>query len=221
MWPRSCRQSCRGGCSPRSQGWLRGVLTQLVCDGKDHSAARLVQTGPVAAVRSFLRGRSTPKSLGVAIAHPATYDTRESHEACRYCGSWPTMDLDGRLIQADALSYPETVFRAAHGAGADFLLHSESKTKGPCIARSAEQFPATPARFPLTLAMVSERSHGRDTTWILRAKQAPDFINRGLARPVAGLLNFRQWQRHGKSPPSSGTFSHQPAHTPKSPAATV
>ena len=65
------------------------------------------------------------------------------------------------------------VFRQLTEQGADFLLTVKANQR-TLHRQISEQFLYS-RKIPFT-AMVSEHGHGRDTTWTLRAKQAPDFI---------------------------------------------
>jgi len=158
----------------------------------------------VAAVRSFLRD-ALLQDLGVAIAQATPITTPVNLTSVPYCGKLlATMDLDGVLVQADALHYPETVFSAAHGAGGPtFLPHSESKPKGPCIARSASSS-STPQR-SLSQQLVLNRKpwtrHHLDT----RPNRLTDVHNE--AWPGSSwIVELVFMASVMASPPSSGTF---------------
>ncbi|APD47288.1 MULTISPECIES: ISAs1 family transposase [Synechococcaceae] len=69
-------------------------------------------------------------------------------------------------------------------------------------------------KIPLT-AMVSERSHGRDTTWILRAKQAPDFINEAWPGSSWIVELVVSGKRHGKPSLQRHLFLTSLRTTPK------
>ncbi|MBD2550417.1 hypothetical protein H6G65_12640 [Microcystis elabens FACHB-917] len=85
-------------------------LEQLVCDGKTlRGPAVEAQDGShrfVAQVTVYAR------ALGVALAQ-TTYDTGESSERAALKELLPTLDLDGVLIQADALHTTRPFFTGA------------------------------------------------------------------------------------------------------------
>ncbi|MFN9693988.1 MAG: ISAs1 family transposase [Synechococcaceae cyanobacterium] len=79
----------------------------------------------------------------------------------------------GHLDPVRRAPHSETFFRQLTEQGADFL--STVKANQRTLHRQiSEQFLYS-RKIPFT-ATVSEHGHGRDTTWSLGAKQAPDFI---------------------------------------------
>lgn len=91
-----------------------GGLDQLVCDGKTlRGSASLTDEGShhfVAQVTVYAR------ALGVALAQK-TYDTHESSERTALKELLSTLDLDGVLIQADALHTTQAFFDGAWSRG--------------------------------------------------------------------------------------------------------
>jgi hypothetical protein len=91
-----------------------GGLDQLVCDGKTlRGSASLTDEGNhhfVAQVTVYAR------ALGVALAQK-TYDTHESSERTALKELLSTLDLDGVLIQADALHTTQAFFDGAWSRG--------------------------------------------------------------------------------------------------------
>jgi hypothetical protein len=90
-----------------------GGLDQLVCDGKTlRGSAIETDEGHyrfVAQVTVYAR------ALGVALAQ-TSYDTHESSERAALRELLGTMDLNGKLIQADALHTTQDFFAgASHG----------------------------------------------------------------------------------------------------------
>ncbi len=85
-------------------------LDQLVCDGKTlRGSAIETDEGHhrfVAQVTVYAR------ALGVALAQKA-YDTHESSERAALMELLGTMDLEGKLIQADALHTSQDFFAGA------------------------------------------------------------------------------------------------------------
>jgi hypothetical protein len=73
-------------------------------------------------------------------------------------------------------------------------------------------------KIPFT-ATVSEHGHGRDTTWSLRAKQAPYFITEDWPGSSWIVELVISGKRAGKPAPST-PLPHQPAHHVNSFAAT-
>jgi hypothetical protein len=103
------------------QAWILGQipagadgLEQLVCDGKTLRGSA-IQTGDgshrfVAQVTVYAR------ALGVALAQKA-YDTHESSERAALQELLSSLDLDGVLIQADALHTTQAFFGGASPRG--------------------------------------------------------------------------------------------------------
>jgi hypothetical protein len=90
------------------------ALEQLVCDGKTlKGSATLTEDGHhrfVAQVTVYAR------ALGVALAQKS-YDTHASSERAALKELLSTMDLDGKLIQADALHTNRPFFSGAWSRG--------------------------------------------------------------------------------------------------------
>ena len=90
------------------------ALEQLVCDGKTlKGSATLNEDGKhrfVAQVTVYAR------ALGVALAQKS-YDTHASSERAALKELLSTMDLDGKLIQADALHTNRPFFSGAWSRG--------------------------------------------------------------------------------------------------------
>jgi predicted transposase YbfD/YdcC len=102
-------------------------LDQLVCDGKTLRGSIVATDGGGGAFIAQVTLYS--KALGAAIAQ-ATFDTRENHERAVLQELLSTMDLEGVLIQADAL-HTQKPFSAPHGAGGRLPLDGESKPTDP------------------------------------------------------------------------------------------
>jgi len=163
---------------PRSAGaagWMLAQIPvvmgpdQLVCDGK-HSAARLSR--PTGGGGAFISsGDALIQDPGGPNCQPPTTPVISRRAVLRelfaHDGSRGVLDPGDALI-------PETVFFAAHGGRGPTSSHVKAK-KDPASPRSAS---SSLLRRSLSTAMVLNASHGRDITWILRAKQAPDFITR-------------------------------------------
>ena len=103
------------------QGWMISQvpsgatgLDQLVCDGKTlRGSAVETEDGShrfVAQVTVYAR------ALGVALAQ-TTYDTHESSERAALKELLSSLDLDGVLIQADALHTTQAFFAGASPRG--------------------------------------------------------------------------------------------------------
>ena len=69
--------------------------------------------------------------------------------------------------------HAETVFRQLTEQGADFLLTVKANQR--ILHRQSSDQCLYSRKIPFT-ETVSEHAHGRDTTWTLRARQAPDVI---------------------------------------------
>lgn len=86
------------------------TLDQLVCDGKTLKGSAIETSDGnhrfVAQVTVYAR------ALGVALAQKA-YDTHESSERAALMELLSTMDLEGKLIQADALHTTQAFFTGA------------------------------------------------------------------------------------------------------------
>ena len=111
-----CRQAAKGldaGQISQIPGGAEG-LDQLVCDGKTlRGSAVETEDGShrfVAQVRVYAR------ALGVALAQ-TTYDTGESSERAALKELLSTLELEGVLIQADALHTTRPFFSGAWSRG--------------------------------------------------------------------------------------------------------
>ena len=108
-------------------------LDQLVCDGKTLRASAIeMEEGNhrfVAQVTVYAR------ALGVALAQKA-YDTHESSEREALKELLSSLDLEGVLIQADALHTTQSFFASASPSGPTCSWPSSPTTK-PCTARLA------------------------------------------------------------------------------------
>jgi hypothetical protein len=89
-------------------------LDQLVCDGKTLRGS-IVAT-EVGGGAFIAQVTLYSKALGAAIAQ-ATYDTRENHERAVLRELLSTMDLEGVLIQADALHTQRPFFGSSRSRG--------------------------------------------------------------------------------------------------------
>jgi predicted transposase YbfD/YdcC len=110
-------------------------------------------------------------ALGVAISQ-AFYATGEDHEravppASRRAGS------GGRADPGGCPPYAATVFRQLQEQGADFLLTVKVNQKA--LHRQIRSQFQGKRHIPF-VASDHEIGHGRDITWTLRAKQAPEHI---------------------------------------------
>ena len=92
-------------------------LDQLVCDGKTLRGSIVQTDGGGGAFIAQVTLYS--KALGAAIAQ-ATYDTRENHERAVLRELLSTMDLEGVLIQADALHTQKPFFGSSRSRGPTF-----------------------------------------------------------------------------------------------------
>jgi len=70
------------------------------------------------------------------------------------------------------------------------------------------------------MAMDHEVSHGRDITWTLRAKEAPEHIREAWIGTSWIVEVTATGSRDGKPFRATHLFSHQPAHHTRSAAAT-
>jgi len=111
-------------------------------------------------------------ALGVAIGQ-ACNATGENHERAVLRQLLGELDLEGVLIQADALNNPAPVFRQLQEQGAGFLLTVKANQK--ILHRQIRSQFQGKRRIPF-VATDHEISHGRDITWRLRAKEAPQHI---------------------------------------------
>jgi predicted transposase YbfD/YdcC len=84
------------------------------------------------------------------------------------------LDLEGVLIQADTLLTQRPLFQLLQEQGADFLLTVKANQK-TLYRQIRTQFKGK-RKIPL-LATDHEKSHGRDITWTLRAREAPEHIS--------------------------------------------
>ncbi len=102
-----------------------------------------------------------------------TYDTGESSQCAALKELLSTLDLEGVLIQADALHTTRPFFSGAWSRGADVLLTVTSNQK--TLQRQIQSQFQGNRHIPFT-ATAQEEKHGRDTIWELRAKEAPEHI---------------------------------------------
>jgi hypothetical protein len=77
-------------------------LDQLICDGKSLRGSASQSEGADGATRFVTQVTLYARDLGVAIAQ-TSYDTSDSHERAALKELLSTLDLNGVLIQADAL----------------------------------------------------------------------------------------------------------------------
>lgn len=103
-------------------------------------------------------------ALGVAIAQTC-YATDENHERAVLQKLLGELDLEGVLIQADALHTQRSFFDSSRSRGADFLLTVKAKQRTLYRQIASQLFGK---RRILFTAMEHEVSHGRDITWSLR-----------------------------------------------------
>jgi len=146
------------------------TLDQLVCDGKTLKGSAIETADGnhrfVAQVTVYAR------ALGVALAQK-NYDTHESSERAALKELLSTMNLEGKLIQADALHTTQAFFGWCLKQGADVAL--TVKTNQPTLHRQIHRQFEGKRQIPFT-ATAEEKRHGRDTRWELRAKEAPAHI---------------------------------------------
>ncbi len=81
---------------------------QLICDGKTLSGSA---TQPDGATRFVAQVKLYAMELGVAIAQ-ASFDNGESHERAALIALIGTLELEGVLIQADALHTSPAFFNS-------------------------------------------------------------------------------------------------------------
>ena len=86
------------------------------------------------------------------------------------------LNLEGILTQADALHTQKTFFDSCRSRGADFLLTVKANQK-TLNRHVRSQFQGK--RQILFVVTHHEVNHGRDISWTLRAKQAPEHIQEG------------------------------------------
>lgn len=111
-------------------------------------------------------------ALGVAISQ-ACYATGENHERAVLKQLMGQLDLEGVLIQADALHTQQPFFSSSRSRGADFLLTVKANQK--TLHRQIRSQFQGKRQIP-SEAGDHEKSHGRDITWKLRAKQVLEHI---------------------------------------------
>ncbi|WP_255012023.1 hypothetical protein [Cyanobium sp. Cruz-8D1] len=75
---------------------------QLICDGKTLRGSAAQPDGADGATRFVTQVTLYARELGVAIAQ-TSFDTGESHERAALKALLSTLELEGVLIQADAL----------------------------------------------------------------------------------------------------------------------
>lgn len=111
---------------------------QLICDGKTLRGSASQPDGADGATRFVTQVTLYARELGVAIAQ-TSFDTGESHERAALKTLLISIDLDGVLIQADALhSTPRPRFSARRRAGR--RPASDGQTQ-PAPAVSADLLP--------------------------------------------------------------------------------
>lgn len=86
-------------------------LDQLICDGKTLRGSASQPDGPDGATRFVTQVTLYARELGVAIAQ-TSYDTGTSHERSALKELLSTLDLEGVLIQADALHTSPAFFNS-------------------------------------------------------------------------------------------------------------
>ena len=103
------------------QGWMLAQITdvatgleQIVCNGKTLRGSSVPTDKGGGAF--FAQVTLHSKALGVAITQ-ATYDTRENHEGAVIKELLATTDLEGVLIQADALHTQKPFFGSSQTRG--------------------------------------------------------------------------------------------------------
>jgi predicted transposase YbfD/YdcC len=112
-------------------------------------------------------------ALGVAISQ-ACYATTGNHERAVLRQLIGELDLEGVHIQADALQYSAPVFWQLQEQRADFLLTVKGNQK-TLHRQISSQFQGK-RKIPF-VATDHEAGHGRDITWMLRARQASEHIS--------------------------------------------
>ena len=111
-------------------------------------------------------------ALRVAIAQ-ACYAISEDHERAVLQKLLGQLDLEGDLIQADALHTQRPFFDSSRIRGPTFLLTVKPNQK--TLHRQIGDELRGKRKMPF-LATDHEISHGCDITWNLRPKEAPDHI---------------------------------------------
>jgi hypothetical protein len=145
-------------------------VTQLVCDGKTLRGSAV--GGENTAERFVAQVTLYARELGVAIAQ-TSYDTGDSNERQALRELLSTMDLDGVLIQTDALHTTKAFFQLVTEQGADVLV--AVKGNQPRLNRQIKDQFRFRRQFPVEISQ-SESGHGRAVTWTLRAMEATDVI---------------------------------------------
>ena len=143
-------------------------LDQLVCDGKTQRGSAIETDDSnhrfIGHITLYARG------LGVALVQKC-YDTHESSERAALKELLSSLDLNGVLIQADALHTPPVVFRRSLAQRADVLLTVKSQ-QNPLHRQIGCQFEGK-RKIPVT-PMDHEKRYGRDTVLELRGREAPE-----------------------------------------------
>ena len=132
------------------------------------------------------------RALGVALAQKS-YDTHESSERAALRELLSTLDLEGVLIQADALHTTRPFFSGAWSK-ADVLLTVKSNQK-TLYRQIGSQFQGK-RHIPFT-ATDQEEKHDRDTIWELlltSIRTTPDALLR-LIRQRWSIQNEWHWAR--------------------------
>lgn len=91
-------------------------LDQLICDGKTLRGSASQSDGTSGATRFVTQVTLYARELGVAIAQ-ISYDTGASHERAALKQLLGTLDLEGVLIQADALHTSPSFFSSPPSRG--------------------------------------------------------------------------------------------------------
>ena len=86
-------------------------FNQLICDGKTLRGSAAQLDGADGATRFVMQVTLYARELGVAIAQ-TSFDTGESHERAALKALLSTLELDGVLIQADALHSSPAFFNS-------------------------------------------------------------------------------------------------------------
>ncbi|PZU99050.1 MAG: hypothetical protein DCF24_09860 [Cyanobium sp.] len=102
---------------------------QLICDGKTLRGSAAQLDGPDSATRFVTQVTLYARELGVAIAQ-TSFDTGESHERTALKALLGTLELEGVLIQADALHTSPAFFNSPPDKGLDAEQVSTGRRDG-------------------------------------------------------------------------------------------
>jgi len=130
----------------------------------------------------------------VAISQ-GCYVTTGNHERAVLRQLIGELDLEGVLIQADALQTKRPFFGSSRGR-AYFLLTVKGNQK-TLHRRISSQFQGK-RKIPF-VATDHEVGHGREVTWMLRARQAPEHISEawiGTSWIVEGMASGTRYSKH-------------------------